>query len=866
MNKYSLQIKHHSEIFSSRELAIEYINNKVRNNNLIGEPFLFLYGDSESYKPNAILVFGAGNGRISLIDIAETHEEIKKIENLNQGITEDIIETVKSLESVVNACGLSFDEENKKASYVANIDDDIIRKAQTISDAINLLSQYSQNKFKELQLHTVNSQTVSFNSDKSVNGVNIIANVNVSEYGSTDSTTINDNIICVKEDGLYASSDLLFDSEKRTLTFITSGIKNGVFQDDAKKKVFDLGEHTTITPKNDEHNVELKIEKVDSYNSTISADVKLSEDSNNILTKKDGKLLVNGVSSNIKHKDIDVETALNNNVIDIDNISKALSTEIGRAIEAEHEINNNIIELENITDSNKSQLITIESNLNTFKDEVDYKFNQQNVKLQEIIDNDIINGVETSTILMEATKGVADKGHLIKGNVLLSNDKSIIVSDGGLSANININVDVHNNKLYLNVGDKVIEQDLPGVNLIETIVYDQKVHTIVITFSNGKVATIPVDDLLEDYTFNNIAEEPITIETSNNTDGSVNVAARLKLRSNDNIISVENGQLYVSKEKIDNLVKTEEMRAIAAEENLTNVINKLAADVSTAIQNNTNLINAESERSKVKEIEIEGVINEHKNTTTIELNTLKDNVSTINSNITNINDKINNINVNIQNVVDGLSSESNRAEAVENQLYSNINNEIERAINEETSIKTTLNSNVESITTLNTKVDNIEKEINIINGTEQQKGSILQIVNHTKEDILNITKNYTDTVVTNKSNALQEQITTINATHYTKEEIDAKGFLTENQFWNLVSSLQQTVVTLTQQVETLQQEVIVLKNKPTDPDVAKALSALTGRDEEIFTNSQNDINNDEDPIVSLTVDMGEYGNDDTTKI
>ena len=638
MNKYRLQIKHHSEIFTSRELAVEYINNNFKNDSLIAEPSLFLYGEKDTNKPNAILVFGAGDNKISLIDIHDVEETINKLENSTNLQQEEITIIENDLQSLITACGLSFDDNKNKnrITFTPNVDDNVLRKAKDIVDAISLLSTYTQTEIKKNILSNVDSNTLSLNVTHNEDGTTIGGNVKISLHGSGDNSDINNNILITKDDGLYAAADLDFDPIKRTLTFTTSGINNSSMKDDAKKKVFELGEHTNYIPNNDGHNVELVVEKIDASNSNISADVKLSEDANNILVKKDGKLLAEGVSSNIKHNNTTVENVLNENINNINNLSKELNDEVIRAFASEEGLNTRINAVEVSIKNNNTFIGAVENSLNNFKDEVNVKFNEENIKIQEIIDNNVIEGVETSTISMSASKGINEKGHIIKGNVLLSTDKSIIVSEGGLSANINVKVDAHNNKLIVNVGEKIIEQDLPGVNLIESIVYDQKAHTIVITFSNGKVATIPVDDLLEDFTFNNITEEPVALETSNNTDGSINVAARLKLRSDDNILAVENGLLYVSKTAIDDAIAVETSRAQSKENEITNQLNTAVSDLVINIQSNTNLINAESERAKLAESEIEKSILEAYTLLTSEISNLNTTVSKNEENINTI--------------------------------------------------------------------------------------------------------------------------------------------------------------------------------------------------------------------------------------
>lgn len=552
-NNYRLQVRHHSEMFDSRESAFEYICGTFKYDSLVGEPAIFLYGDKNTKNPNVMLAFGAGDKKFALIDIANVEEKVEVLENVTALTQQDLEETTNVLMSAIESCGLKYDSNKitNKVSFEPDIKDVVLREAKTITEALAMLSQYTQEHVKDKNLTTKDTKSVTLSYVPLTDGMELSAVVNISVYGDSDEDDFNNNIIGVKDDGLYATSNLEYDPDKHTLTFTSSGMKNGRFQDDAKKKIIELGEHSIYTESNEGHNIELKISKIDASHSTISADVKISEDTNNIFTTQDGKLFVDGRASNIKYN----------------------KTTVADELKSQSE---KLVDLSN--------------------------------ELQEVIDSSVIKGVATDSVVVEATKGLSNEGYVIKSNVRLSDDNSIVVANGGLSANISVKVDTHNNKLFLNVGSNVIEQDLPGVNLIDNIIYDQTAASIVITFDNGKVATIPVDDLLNDYTFNNINGQPVVVETSNNTDGSINVATRLNLRSTDNILSVDNGLLYAPKSVIDDAVAVETQRAETVEAQLQANIDKevvratgVEKELDALIKANTQSITVLNEKVAVSE-------------------------------------------------------------------------------------------------------------------------------------------------------------------------------------------------------------------------------------------------------------------------
>lgn len=508
---YKLQLRHHSEVFETRELAVEYIDTIAKYNCVLAEPTIYFYGDIK--KPNMILGICSGDKKISLIDIAEIDERVVKLTE-ESILTQDELEVIsKVIDDIVNSCGLIFDSNKieNKVTYTPDSKDILLHDSKSINESLNILSKFAQEHCTDGKLVIPqNTKSITLSYVETDKEKNLFADVNISSSGQKDDSSFNDNIIGVKDDGLFVATDLDYNEQSRILTFTTSGVKNGVFVDDAKRKSFNLGEHTKYSEYNDGHNVKIQV-----VENNISADVNILDHENNILVSKNNNLFVDGQASNISYNNTTVA-----NTLDATN-------------ESIKEINN---------------------------------------KITEIINNDIVEGVESNTVNITTTTGLNGNGHIVKGDVLLSNDKSIIVSDGGLSANIGIDIDVHQNKLYLNVGNKIVEKDLPGVNLIDNIVYDQNSTSITITFDNGKTATIPVADLIVDYTFNNDTSQPVKLNTTINDNGSINVNTYLELSSDDNILVVSDGKLSAPKSTIDTAVQNETERAINAEKELVNSI------------------------------------------------------------------------------------------------------------------------------------------------------------------------------------------------------------------------------------------------------------------------------------------------------
>lgn len=294
--EFRLQLRSHKEVFADRETAKTYINKYFMPDNIMAEPTVYFYGSQDS--PNVILVIGLGDRKYSIIDIGETNEKLQSLDGSETSNTAKLEEAIATIHGIIESSGLTFDTNKKEnqVTYEPDPKDELIGDSETIADAISVISKFVRENFKNTNLIPEDSKSVNIVYKPTTDGMQLKAHVKVSEYGSTDEVTDNDNIIGIKSDGIYAASNIEYDEEKSELTFVTSGMKNGKFMDDANRKVINLGKHTQYVPDNNGNNVNLVVNK---DKNTISANVKLSEDENNILVTQDNKLFVDGRATNI---------------------------------------------------------------------------------------------------------------------------------------------------------------------------------------------------------------------------------------------------------------------------------------------------------------------------------------------------------------------------------------------------------------------------------------------------------------------------------------------------------------------------------------------------------------------------------------
>lgn len=521
---WRLQICSHKEIFTDRDTAMKYIRREFLPDSMVGEPTLYFYGDSD--EPNAILAFGVGDRRIATIDVGAVSDRVDEIETSETENFEKLDNAIATLKDVINAAGLTFDENKiqNQVTYEPDVKDELIGDTTSLGEAIAVISKFAQDSFKSTNLIPVESKSIAVSYTATDKGMELKPSVKFSTYGDADTLDDNNNILGLKSDGIYATVNLEYDPEKCELSFVTSGMKDGKFMDDANRKVIKLGEHTQYTPDNNGYNVNLVVDK---DKNTISANVKISEDPNNILSVQDEKLFVNGRATNIKYKSGTVYSGINQ----------------------------------------------LETSFNNFKDEVNSELDTVKKHISDVEENTTIEGDTTDTMVITATKET-NVGYRISGGVRLGSNKTIIHKDGGLEVDIEITCDIVSNKLIVRTGNVTKEVELPGVDFIDNAYYDSVTQELVIEFNNGNTVRIPMSGLITIYTFENNTSSPVVFQVSDKTRSTEKVVTTaFRLASNDNILSINgNGELIAPKSTIDNAVAVETENRVAEDKKLSDAI------------------------------------------------------------------------------------------------------------------------------------------------------------------------------------------------------------------------------------------------------------------------------------------------------
>lgn len=546
-SNYNLQILHHEEVFATRELALQYLSDYYKPHSLEAEPIMVKYGQAN--KPDVILAFGTTStapGGFYAIDMTKATEEIAKIAETIDTDKDEITTISELLNGVIKATGLIVDENkiNDKVTYDVDKLDPIIGEAVDIAQAVDLLAKYARNN--DIEVEDSNGIRLIYEV-KPDGGKKLKAEIILSTDGESDELGFNNNIIGVKNDGIYAASHLAYDDARHELIFTTSGYKNGRFQDDAIVQRINLGQKAKLIADNENHTVKLILNDEEDYGTKLSADVQISSVDDNILEVKDGKLAVIGRADNIKYGNSTVEDTLTAYQTRLDN----LNTEVN------------------------------------------------------------IQGLNTDTL--ETVVTTVPNGKQISGNVKRSSDGSIIVSSGGLSADIEVSVNIATNTLTFRKGNSTHEFNLPGASLFERAEYNDVDEQLLIYLTDGSVVPIPVRAIIHSWTTDN-TNTALRLTKTTVTGGDDKLKAEIKLRSSDNLISGSESELYVSRSEVDNMILTqvnvEKERAMTAETNTQSQVTTLNTQVSEQgvnLRDLTERVNSEIQRAQSVENTIDTI-------------------------------------------------------------------------------------------------------------------------------------------------------------------------------------------------------------------------------------------------------------------
>ena len=707
---YKLQLRHGAETknFSTRDEVIGYINGQLQYGGvslLPYEPILFFYGADDA--KNAIIMVGLPEGKTQngnsyfLVDTADLKAQIESLDSqyddilkslkaedekiweavnqesqdridadeaeaiargekdaeLENAIADETEARVKKdeelqeaidftkadLMSVIEACGLVYNEmlAEGRVSYTPDIHDEVIRDAKTVAEAIDKISKFATKLGQDIKFSVTNSDTVNLilEPNEKDGGNTLTAEVKIAGTEGLSKKNFDNNIMGKTSEGLYASVSVEPSAlNPNVLIFRTSGYIDGQFKVDAFETEVPLAAYKGDNGKNTGITV-----TVDADKNLISGELNLASGSTNILKLEDGEYVVEGTAKNIKYKDTTVLNALNTQSARLDEIEDSI----------------------------------------TFVKAVN------------------VNGTETDTTNVTVEKSV--KGDFtVSSDVRLSTDKSIIVADGGLKANISAAFKKGTSTLLIEVGNNEYAIDLSdlAVSVLKGAEYDAGTEELVLEFIVGdvtKTIRIPVGTLIHDVEVDDTDTIDMTLRGVSGGPNHISAAIRVDNSHSDNILTVNSNGVYVSKAFITEAVNEESEARKAVDDELKAKIDKvteLANANKEAIVEEANTARA-AENANAMAIEQE--IKDARAAEAANAKAIADNAKVIKENEKTIADEVLRASNAEQANANAIIAEESRASAAELRNAEAIASEINRATEKENSLLEKIGDNTTKI-------------------------------------------------------------------------------------------------------------------------------------------------------------------------
>lgn len=398
----------------------------------------------------AVLISNEETARINAVaDEAKAREDADNVEKasrieMDDKLKEAIDYNKDDIKGVIAACGIIYNDKmsSDRVSYSPDSHDEVIRDAKSVAEAVDKVSKFAAKIASDLKISVDDTDTVDLTmTEDTKNGGSVIkADVNIAGSDGLSKKTFDNNIMGKTSDGLYAAASIEPSATNpNMLVFKTSGYVDGEFKVDAYETEVPLAQYSGDSGKKSGIAVE-----VDEDKNVIYAQLNLSSDEDNILKLEDGEYIVEGRAKNIKYNDTTVAQALTNQKKRIDEVEDAI----------------------------------------------------------EFVKNIDVKGSDTestSVTVAKSTKG----DFTVSSDVKLSTDKSIVIANGGLSANVKASYSSGTSTLTIEVGSNSYEIDLSelAVSVLKSASYDSSTEEIVLTFIVGdkeKTIRIPVGTLIHD--------------------------------------------------------------------------------------------------------------------------------------------------------------------------------------------------------------------------------------------------------------------------------------------------------------------------------------------------------------------------------
>lgn len=327
INKNRLQFVHCDTIFPNREDAIKYVNGDVitiKRPALYAEPMVLKYGDESN--PNILLAIGSvGDGvtqsttnKVFFIDFAHLEESLDEVIEEAKALREDVDNIKLIMSNIIKSSGL---DEN--GEYISNENDEILKDAVSLYNADELLSnallaEVERAKSEEARieakntLYVTDTNSVSHKLVKEDSGATLSTDVKLAAQYIYGNNVFNNNLILETENGLWANVEV--SDGGNTIVFNINGVvteipnvhlESGEYSKEKEALVFKLSDEKEVEVPLEElieewgvlsegeqkspivlvksHKEYEDLEHAEAYQDILSANIRISDDDNNIL-------------------------------------------------------------------------------------------------------------------------------------------------------------------------------------------------------------------------------------------------------------------------------------------------------------------------------------------------------------------------------------------------------------------------------------------------------------------------------------------------------------------------------------------------------------------------------------------------------
>ena len=422
-------------------------------------------------------------------------------------------------------------------------------------------------------------------------------------------STNDNNIIVERADGLYATVALNYNKASNVLTFddgihqpqtielnSASVLENATYEFGELVLRFRMTDNTT-------NEVRIPISEIvkdfefDNKNRTVtlvrnevngqyymSADVNVSNDTDNILQVSNHELYVKGIASNIKYKSgVSVEDELDKlngpeevvgsikyevakekseRVSNDEKLSETIAstqTELD-ALEDDvntsfTDVNSKIVEANNALEAAKVESKTYTDNaLAEAKEYTNNKAVETLATVNDAIDK-VSQDAEFVTVETDTVKTVLNSNKELSANVKLnlSTDNILLADENGLLAQVNLTYDPTTARLTFNNGKTFSEYYLTSNSLVSDARFDEN-GKLVLTITLADGTTKEVVASIDKIEGGNNGDSPVTVNVEQTQEGIKRITATLSVSSSENNLIVANdGSLFASKVASDHI-------------------------------------------------------------------------------------------------------------------------------------------------------------------------------------------------------------------------------------------------------------------------------------------------------------------------